>query len=55
MLHEQAPHAEWDSIARVRRDLALPECLGNDAEHGAAVELLTAGLEGMHMQRADGA
>ena len=53
MLHEQAPHAELDSVARVGGDLSFPERLGHDSEHRAAVQLLAACLERVHSQLPD--
>src|SRR5205085_2296074 len=50
---EQAPHAERDSIARVGGDALLPERLGHDTEHRAAVELEPTGLDGVNGPRAE--
>ena len=36
--HDQGPHRQWDSIHIVGLGLLRPECLGDDAEHGATVE-----------------
>ena len=53
MLDQQAAHAEWNAVPVVGRDALLPEWLGDDAEHRAAVELLAAGLEGMDAESTD--
>ena len=52
VLDQEAPHPERNPVAFVGRDLAFPERLRHDAEHRAAVELLAAGLEGMHSESA---
>src|SRR5207247_870502 len=44
LLDEQTAHAELNTIALVGLNAALPKRLRNDAEHGAAVEPLPAGL-----------
>ncbi len=44
VLDQQAAHAELNAIPLVGGHPPLPERLGDDAEHRAAVELLTAGL-----------
>ena len=54
MLDREAPHAELDAIALVGRDAPLPERLRHDAEHRAAVELLPAGLNGVHAKTPNG-
>src|SRR5262245_13123539 len=48
VLDQEAAHAELDAVPRVRRDAALPQRLGDDAKHRAAVELLPAGLNRVH-------
>src|SRR5690606_9028797 len=45
MLDEQAAHAKRDPVARVGGNAALPQRLGHDAEHGAAVEQPASGLQ----------
>ncbi len=53
MLHQQAPQRERDAVPRVGRNPALPQGFGDDAEHGAAVEMLAAAFEGVAAQAAD--
>src|SRR3954468_2348925 len=53
VLDEQAAHSQLNSIALVGCDLFLPQRLRDNAEHRAAVELLTTSLDGMNSQRAD--
>ncbi len=52
MLDQQAAHAELDPIPLVGGNPPLPERLGDDAEHRAAVELLAAGLNRVDAQAA---
>jgi hypothetical protein len=53
VLHEETSHPELDAVALVRRDAALPEGTRHDTEHRAAVELLTASLDGVDTPSAD--
>ena len=55
VLDENAAHAERDAVALVGGDAALPERLGHDAEHRAAVELLSARLQRVDAEAAYGA
>ena len=53
MFDEQAPEREGNAIAIVGGCAPGPQRLGHDAEHGAAVEVLAAALEGVTRQPAD--
>src|SRR5690242_863626 len=53
VLDQQTPHAKLNPVARVGGNAALPERLGHDAEHRAAVELLATGLNRMHAKTAE--
>jgi hypothetical protein len=53
VLDQQAAKGERDPIAVVRRDPALPQGLGHDPEHGAAIQALHAALEGVTGEAAD--
>src|SRR4029079_4642400 len=55
MLDEETAHPELDAIALIGNDTALPEHLRHDAEHRAAVQLLTAGLDRVDRPPADAA
>src|SRR5215213_11943940 len=48
VLDEQATHAKLNTIACVGGNPPLPERLGNDTEHSAAVQLLTTRLNGVN-------
>ena len=48
MLNQQAAHAELNAVAGVGGNAPLPEWFGHHAKHGAAVELLPSGLDGVH-------
>src|SRR5690606_38032291 len=52
-LDEEAAHGERNAVPLVGGDPALPERLGDDAEHGAAVEALEPGLEGVDAESAE--
>ena len=54
VLDQEAAQRERNAVARVGRDPPLPQRLGNDAEHRAAVQVLETGLEGMAPEPADG-
>ena len=45
VVDEQTAHAELDAVLLVGHDAALPERLGDNAEHRAAVQLLAARLD----------
>src|SRR2546430_8714851 len=47
LFRSQAAQGEGNAVALIRGDAALPQRLRHDAEHGAAVEALGAGFEGM--------
>ena len=53
MLDEETAQSEGDAVAVIGGDAPLPQRLGHDAEHGAAVEALAAALEGVTGQAAD--
>src|SRR5881409_1349576 len=53
VLDEQAAQRQRDAIAIVGRSAAGPERFGDDAEHGATVEVLEASLERMTREMAD--
>jgi hypothetical protein len=53
MLDQQAPHSKLNSIPLVGWNPLLPQRLGYNAEHGAAVQSLTASLDGVNLQRAN--
>ena len=44
MFDQQAAHPQGNAVLAVGREATFPEGLGDDAEHGAAVELLPTGL-----------
>src|SRR6185503_11186862 len=52
VLDQQAAQRQRDAVAGVGGDAALPQRLRHDAEHGAAVEVLRAALEGVAPQAA---
>ena len=54
VLDQHAAHPELDAIPLVGRDASFPERLGDHAEHGAAVELLPARLDGVKPEPTDG-
>jgi hypothetical protein len=45
VLDQQATQGERNPVLRVRDNLLFPEGLGNNAEHGAAVEMLPTAFE----------
>ena len=49
MFDEQTAHTHGNAILRVGSDAALPQRLGHYAKHGAAVELLSAGLDRVNL------
>ena len=53
MLDQQTAHAERNAVPRIGGNATFPERLGNDAEHGAAIELLAPGLNGMDAPAAE--
>ena len=53
MLDQEAAQRQGDSVPVVRRDTPLPQRLGHHAEHGAAVEGLAAGLQGVAREAAN--
>src|SRR5207253_11468388 len=53
VLDQQAAQRQGDAVALVGGDAPLPQRLGHDAEHGAAVEALGAAFEGMAGEAAD--
>src|SRR5207247_4397335 len=53
VLDQQAAQRERDPVALVRGDAPLPQRLGHDAEHGAAVQTLQAAFERMAGQAPD--
>jgi hypothetical protein len=50
---DERPQAKTDAVARVGRGTLFPERLGNDAEHGAAVEAERAVAEGNQLEIAE--
>ena len=44
--NQQGPHGQGDPIALIAGVGSTPQSLGDDPEHGAAVEAETAGLQG---------
>src|SRR6266550_302021 len=53
VLDEQATQRERNAIPLIGLSSARPEHLGNDTEHGAAVEVLATGFEGMAGEATD--
>src|SRR5204863_3638036 len=52
VLDQHAAQCERNAVTRAGRDAPLPQRLRYDAEHGAAVEVLGAGFEGVAAQAA---
>src|SRR2546423_2708231 len=53
MFDEEAAHAHLNAVALVGGNVLFPERLGDDTEHGAAIQLLPTCPDGVNRQRAD--
>jgi hypothetical protein len=48
MFDKQTSHPQWDAIALISRDPALPQRFGYHAEHSATIQLLPSSLDGVY-------